>query len=101
MSGLLSLMIAVEAANGADAPLGIVGVVVLFFLYFLPTLIAKSRKKANTGAVFALNFFLGWSLVGWVVALVWALAKDALCAGCGRGLLGGQTICVHCGRARG
>jgi threonine/homoserine/homoserine lactone efflux protein len=25
----------------------------------------------------ALNFFLGWTLVGWVVALVWAMSKDA------------------------
>jgi len=27
-------------------------------------------------AIGALNLFLGWSLIGWVAALVWALTKD-------------------------
>lgn len=53
----------------------------LFFIllvpYFLPTIIAIIRQKSNTGAIFALNFFLGWSLIGWVVSLVWALSSDS------------------------
>lgn len=52
-------------------------IIVSLVIYFLPTVIAVSRKKLNTGAIFALNFFLGWSLVGWVVALTWALTVDA------------------------
>jgi hypothetical protein len=24
-----------------------------------------------------LNFFLGWTMIGWVVALVWAVKADA------------------------
>src|SRR5437879_5552301 len=38
---------------------------------------ARQNKKQNAGAIGALNFFLGWTLVGWVVALVWAMSKDA------------------------
>ena len=45
-------------------------------LYFLPTIIALIRKKRNTVAILLLNFFLGWSLVGWVIALVWASTSD-------------------------
>jgi Superinfection immunity protein/zinc-ribbon domain len=45
--------------------------------YFLPTIIAMVRKKRNAGAVAALNFFLGWTVVGWIVALIWALTVDA------------------------
>src|SRR5882757_4628229 len=37
---------------------------------------APERNKRNVGAIFALNFLLGWTLVGWVVALVWALSHD-------------------------
>jgi hypothetical protein len=44
-------------------------------LYFLPAM--TGHRKANGGAIFALNLFLGWTFVGWVVALVWALTKDA------------------------
>jgi len=46
--------------------------------YFLPTIIAILRQKTNTGSIFALNFFLGWSLIGWVVSLIWALSSDNL-----------------------
>nr|WP_231969877.1 superinfection immunity protein [Polynucleobacter necessarius] len=45
----------------------------LSLFYFLPFAIAF--RRANSGAIFALNLFLGWSLIGWVVALVWAM-KD-------------------------
>lgn len=49
---------------------------VLSLFYFLPFAIAFYKKRINTGAIFALNLFLGWSLVGWVIALVWALKAE-------------------------
>lgn len=45
-------------------------------LYFLPAIEAALRQHRNLGALAALNFFLGWTLVGWVAALVWALTKQ-------------------------
>jgi len=48
----------------------------LSLFYFLPFAIAFNKKRANTGDIFALNLFLGWSLIGWVVALVWALKEE-------------------------
>ncbi len=45
--------------------------------YLLPTTIAIIRKRTNTMAIFVLNLFLGWTLIGWVVALVWAVATDS------------------------
>ena len=44
--------------------------------YFLPTLIASLRSTASTGLVFMINLLLGWTLVGWIVALVMACASD-------------------------
>ncbi|MEM9336630.1 MAG: superinfection immunity protein [Patescibacteria group bacterium] len=49
---------------------------VLSLTYLLPTGIAIARKRTNTMAIFVLNLFLGWTLVGWVVALTWSVAKD-------------------------
>lgn len=50
----------------------------LFFIgaltYFIPSIIAYNKKNAT--AIIALNLLLGWSFIGWVVALVWALKKD-------------------------
>ena len=50
---------------------------VLLFPYFLPTIIAILRRKANTGGIFVLNLLLGWTLIGWIAALVWSLSADA------------------------
>jgi len=45
-------------------------------LYFLPSLIALARSKRDLLAIFLLNLFLGWSVIGWIVALVWAAKND-------------------------
>ncbi|MBZ5678541.1 MAG: superinfection immunity protein [Acidobacteriia bacterium] len=47
-----------------------------FLMYFLPSLIAFARNKRDTMAIFLLNLFLGWSVIGWVIALVWAAKND-------------------------
>lgn len=44
------------------------------FIYFIPTIAAYDKR--NVGAIFALNLFLGWTAIGWIVALIWACAKD-------------------------
>ena len=45
--------------------------------YFLPFIIALVRSHTNKTAVFMLNMFLGWTLIGWVVALVWSFKNAA------------------------
>lgn len=42
-------------------------------IYFLPTIIAAARKKDNLLLIVLLNIFLGWTFVGWIVALVLAV----------------------------
>jgi hypothetical protein len=47
-----------------------------FVMYFLPSIIALLRGKRDTLAIFLLNLFLGWSVIGWIVALIWAAKND-------------------------
>jgi hypothetical protein len=49
--------------------------VVLLFLYFAPTLVAAKREHHNTGAIAALNILLGWTILGWIAALIWSLTS--------------------------
>jgi Superinfection immunity protein len=49
-----------------------------FVMYFLPSIIALARSKRDILAIILLNFLLGWTLIGWVVALVWALKTDVV-----------------------
>jgi len=44
-------------------------------VYLLPYIVAGSRRHHNRAAIFALNLFLGWTFLGWVIALVWACTK--------------------------
>lgn len=60
----------------AEIVFGMVMLVIAIGLYMLPTIIASLRKKKNAGAIMALNFFLGWTMIGWVVSLVWALTAE-------------------------
>jgi hypothetical protein len=50
-------------------------VVLIFVFYFLPTLIAFLRQHKNKLAIFLLNLLLGWTVLGWVVSLVWSVIK--------------------------
>ena len=56
------------------------GLLIIFLsacLYFLPWIVARSRRKRNSAAIGVLNLFLGWTVIGWIVALVWAAMVDA------------------------
>ena len=53
---------------------GVIIIIIIVGGYFLPTMIGW--KKKNRTAIFALNLFLGWTLLGWVLCLVWSLTKD-------------------------
>jgi hypothetical protein len=55
----------------------IVGLLVISIpiaVYFLPTIVGRHKK--NVKAIFVLNLLLGWTLIGWVLALVWAFTSD-------------------------
>ena len=44
--------------------------------YLLPFFIALVRKQPNKWAILALNLLLGWTIIGWIIALVWAFKVD-------------------------
>jgi Superinfection immunity protein len=56
---------------------GILVTTVVFALvigaYVLPALVAFIRHVPNTGSVVVINVLLGWTFIGWVVALAMAL----------------------------
>jgi hypothetical protein len=62
-------MIVLASSGGIGA---VFGIFLLIGLYFLPTLVAVSRKVTNQGSVAVINIFLGWTMLGWVIALAMA-----------------------------
>jgi Superinfection immunity protein len=47
-----------------------------FGIFFLPALVALRRNHPNAAAILALNLLLGWTFLGWVIALVWAMCAQ-------------------------
>jgi integral membrane sensor domain MASE1 len=54
-------------------PLLILLLIVSVAAYLLPTWIAHFRKHRFVGVIFVLNLAGGWSVLGWFVALGWAV----------------------------
>jgi hypothetical protein len=58
-----------------DVSFGVPSLAVGFAFYFLPAIIAWVRAHYNRVAILALNLLLGWTVVGWVVSLVWSFTN--------------------------
>jgi uncharacterized membrane protein YqaE (UPF0057 family) len=75
--------------------------------YLFPFSIASLRSHKNTGAIFVLNLLLGWTLLGWVAAMVWAVSAQSKapppdqrqpCPFCKELIMPGAVVCRFCGR---
>lgn len=53
---------------------GMTGMIAGGLIYFIPSILA--RQKTDFKLIFALNLFLGWTVIGWIWALIWACQKD-------------------------
>lgn len=49
---------------------------ILLGVYAVPTFIAWRRGHRNLIPLGIINFFFGWTLLGWVACLAWSLSTD-------------------------
>ncbi len=49
-------------------------IILALSIYFLPSIIG--RKHRNFSSILLLNLFLGWTFIGWIVSLIWAVSKE-------------------------
>ncbi len=66
---ILLLMVVIFGPKSLDILL----IPLIPILYFLPAIIASEKKHPSTNSIFVLNLFLGWTFLGWVISLIWAL----------------------------
>jgi len=64
-------------ATNATAPLHLLLLLAVGAgLYFLPFIVASTRHVKAEGGVFVINLFLGWTVLGWIIALAWAAGGE-------------------------
>jgi len=52
-----------------DPMFGVIFVGMIVGMYMLPTIVAYRRHHHNRGTITLLNIFLGWTFLGWVIAI--------------------------------
>ena len=52
--------------------LGFFLTLLLLIFYFLPAIIACERRAQKSGMIFLINLALGWTVLGWIAAVIWA-----------------------------
>lgn len=50
------------------------GLIIALALYFLPAWLGRNKQPSTP--ILVLNLLLGWTLLGWVAALIWAIAAS-------------------------
>lgn len=46
-----------------------------FITYLAPVWIALARAHPDARGIATLNLLLGWTVIGWIVAMMWALSR--------------------------
>jgi uncharacterized RDD family membrane protein YckC len=55
---------------------GLIAALILVPLYLAPAFIAARRKCKSSAGIVVLDLLLGWTLLGWVIAMVWAVSGE-------------------------
>jgi hypothetical protein len=62
-------------------------------LYFLPSILGHKRR--DFAGIFIVNFLFGWTVIGWIIALIWACAEPTQPRVLA--VAGPVRYCCHCG----
>lgn len=71
-------------------------------VYLVPSFVGVLRRQHNLQTIFGVNLLLGWTLVGWIVALRWALAgreRGPSILSASRWSRSGHIPCPSCGHS--
>lgn len=53
----------------------LISLFIVLTITFIPVIIAMQRKHNDTLLIFFLIFLFGWTIIGWVGALIWSLSS--------------------------
>lgn len=62
--------------GGGGALFGFMMLLGILWIYFIPAMNAFGRNKSNAGFIPVLNIFCGWTMLGWLLLLVWSREDD-------------------------
>ena len=63
--------------NSGHWELMIIMLVLFQFIYYIPVMIAMSKKRPDTLKIFIINLLVGLTFFVWVIILVWVLITNS------------------------
>ncbi|MBY0488495.1 MAG: superinfection immunity protein [Gemmatimonadaceae bacterium] len=67
--------------TGGGLPKGWIMIVISVALYILPSLLAWKNESPRRTKILLINLLLGWTVIGWIVAMIMTFAYVAPPAG--------------------
>ena len=58
------------------APIGPLGGLAGVLIYMAPAIVAFARGHLSAWAILVLDLVFGWTLIGWIIALIWSLTGN-------------------------
>ena len=52
--------------------------IITALIYFIPTIIALVRHHSYKLYIIGINIILGWTLIGWIVCLIWSFIDNRI-----------------------
>ena len=62
-----------DLLNNNDPMVFALIVLTVFVIHFIPSVIAFANGHTRRKLILLLNVLMGWTVIGWVVLLVWAI----------------------------
>jgi hypothetical protein len=58
----------------SDPTIGFLLIAIILAAYFMPWLIGLNRGVNSVIVLFLVNLLLGWTIIGWIVCMIWAVS---------------------------
>ena len=75
--GVFTTIVLLRLWKGWDFTLRAIGWSLATIAYMAPAAIAIRRSHPKRGAIVGINILFGWTGVGWIASLVWALRQPS------------------------
>lgn len=81
----------------------------MLIIYFIPAINGYSKQHRSRALILVVNVFLGWTVLGWLIALAWSAgsarddpaaptaATHVKCPDCAELVRREAKVCKHCG----
>ena len=71
-------LLAIATGTGNAGGYAIFNIVVFLVLlvYFSPSFVAFQKDHSKSMKIFLVNLFLGWTILPWIVCVIWANSRD-------------------------